>query len=327
MKKTAGSWVRRPDYAAMTGRKADAPVTSISELLKTPRKRSRGSFVQEESEEYDNGDEDDEWNVFDVVKTKTYLRPGPRESRRIRTASDDEKDIEQVLKRPRHRKSAPHSSVKSKRSANWSKMPTRGTQSFGDPLQDSSPDEGPIRQRPQNQRPLSPPTTHAPSMTPAVPNYPTVIDLEDSNEDVRRRVPTHKDREPNIKIEAANAGIKSEPLSADIISKTYLHIRADNISGRGPVRVPFSLCKTTEQLFTSLMSERKLRPELYSKVSDITATFTWNQKSFGIRKEKAEDYAFFCDSLRKAWERESHRFVEGCNIDIMIHVDEDGAYD
>ena len=92
---------------------------------------------------------------------------------------------------------------------------------------------------------------------------------------------------------------------------------------RGPVRVPLSSCRTSESLFTNLLSERKISQEVRNRVSDVTIAFPWNKETFGIRKGRSEDWAYFSESLRKAWEKESHRFDEGCNIDIMIHVDED----
>lgn len=314
------------DYKAMTGRKVDAlAVNSFGSMLKSTKRRASSEDFKQDSEQNGNEvsgkKEKESWNVFDPVETKTRLRPTPKLipgwTRHI-----PEEDGPLILPKPKTGKRPRPSASNIPTNSNSPIRTSRPNSTLGIPAHDSDSDSEPIARKRRN--PLyTPPTSHAPSTTPAVIHKSQVIDLENCDRDEYQRRASYPVRKaPEPKSEHTNPIMKAEPLSAEIISRTFLHVRADNMD-RGPVRVPFTLCKTSDRLFTSLMSERKIRYELHDRVSDISATFTWNKQSIGIRKGRAEDWAFFCDSLRKAWEKESHRFAEGCNIDIMIHVDED----
>ncbi|KAL6715808.1 hypothetical protein ACLMJK_006769 [Lecanora helva] len=127
----------------------------------------------------------------------------------------------------------------------------------------------------------------------------------------------------NIKRERSTTSIatKAEWLPSNSLNRTYLRISAENMPTRGPVRVPLSVCKTSDELFTSLLAERKIPRDLRNSISDITASFKWSLERIGIRKGRDEDWAYFCEFIRKAWEKDGSRFQEGCDIDIMIHID------
>ena len=187
---------------------------------------------------------------------------------------------------------------------------------------DSDSDVPLLRKRSRHKpQPMTPPESHAPSATPTGQKHVEIIDLENETGLSQIESPKLATRSPKVKTEPSYGGIKTEPLSAEIIACTFFRVSADNMPGKGPVRVPFSLYKTSEDLFTSMISERRIRQ--HNRISDITATFPWSKESIGIRKGRPEDWTYFCNSLGKAWEKESHRFEEECHIDIMIHVDED----
>ena len=228
--------------------------------------------------------------------------------------------------RPRH--SAPDVPLGSSIPSQRSHKVSRATKSSGVPGRESSSDsDRPMIHRRHNPQPITPPNSHRLSLTPAVPRGREIIDLEDESGSPQYEQPSAVDnlstaaKEPKLKVESAQASIKVEPLSADMVSRTFLRVRAKGMLDKGAVRVPFSLCKRFESLFELLLSECKVQHELRAKVSDITATFPWDKEDQRwIRKGRLEDWAYFCEDLRKAWEKEPHSFEDGCKIDIMIHV-------
>ena len=127
---------------------------------------------------------------------------------------------------------------------------------------------------------------------------------------------------PNSIKQEKKARVKDEPLSAEIMNHTILRVRADgpSIKARGPIEVNFEVYKTSERLFTSLMSERSLKPEMQKKVSQLTATV--NGKETCCRRTHLDDWTKICADLRKLWDNSPELFNDHFEIDIMLHVDE-----
>ena len=112
---------------------------------------------------------------------------------------------------------------------------------------------------------------------------------------------------------------KNELLDPGLMARTIFRVSASNHPNRGPIHVPFISCSTPSKLFSELISERQIAPELAKKVTSLTATCSG--ESFGIRKDRPQDWVFFCEHLREVWEEKMDK-KEKCKVDIMIHVDD-----
>lgn len=189
------------------------------------------------------------------------------------------------------------------------------------------------RRRPQPQpqpHRFTPPISYAPSATPTVSSPPQVIDLGSSPERELPRVKTSNDKPPNpidaekkteSRAKINTADIKSEPIFAGHRARTFLRVEASN-DDKAPITVPFAGWKTSEQLFSTLIKEQGLRPEVGKKVKQISATYTWNKRRHGIRRGREEDWDRFCKTIQKAWELESDKFEDECEIEMVLHVEE-----
>ena len=152
-------------------------------------------------------------------------------------------------------------------------------------------------------------------------------DDSDTREEKRRKntkthapsnVPTSPESPPQDK----STHIKDEPLTPDIISRIKLRVKADGpgVSARGPILVDFEDYKTSERLFTSLMSERSLKPEMQKRVSQLTATI--RGKETCCRRDRLGDWAEVCRELRELWDKSPELFDRRFEVDVMLHVDE-----
>lgn len=119
-----------------------------------------------------------------------------------------------------------------------------------------------------------------------------------------------------------DVGIKDEPLSPDITSRIKLRVKADGpgVKARGPITAGFEVYKTSERLFTSLMSERSLKPETQKKVSQLTVTI--NGKETCCRRNRFDDWMEVCGELRRLWDNRPELFNDRFEVDVMLHVDE-----
>lgn len=116
--------------------------------------------------------------------------------------------------------------------------------------------------------------------------------------------------------------IKLEPLSYDQLFQTTLHVSASNQPGLAPATVGFGLCKTMEELFTTMIAEYDITST--SRITKASATYTWNGKRHLLRRDRQEDWVLFCNAIKKAWSKEENRlsFLEdGCGIEMMVHAD------
>ena len=286
-------------------------------------------------------------NFLDVKETKTRLRPHPTPRPWSRVISDDELINEN---------SRPNSSRQRRRRESPRRKKRRETTQL-DNIRDSYDSHSDVPLRPRklvskNRPRLTPATTHTSSTShtrlPSSASVsepirasgrapkPTIIILDSDSEDVDliqpRRSHNHQSnptRNPStsfsaIKDEAQPINIKGEPLSLEILTKTILRVTASNETDKAPISVSLNLCRTSDQLFTTLVNERGVRLEAAKKVSVISATYTWSGKRHGIRRGKVEDWTRFCRALQRAWDsEEGNGFrMNECEVDMIMHVDD-----
>lgn len=158
-------------------------------------------------------------------------------------------------------------------------------------------------------------------------NLIIITDDLDTGEAHRRQntkvhIPSKLTTGPESSAKAKHSGIKNEPLSDDIISRIKLRVKADGhgVSARGPILVAFEVYKTSERLFTALMSERSLKPEVQKKVSQLTVTM--NGKEMCCRRDRLDDWAEVCREVRELWDNSPELFDRRFEVDVMLHVDE-----
>ena len=125
-----------------------------------------------------------------------------------------------------------------------------------------------------------------------------------------------------VKMEQHSASVKTEQLSYESMAKTTFIVTASNQPTIAPVIVPFTSCKTFDRLFETLISECDVRAESAKRVSKISAKNTWNGKQVRIRKGRTEDWTILYTGLCKAWNYESERFEDGCEVEMVIHIDD-----
>lgn len=154
-----------------------------------------------------------------------------------------------------------------------------------------------------------------------------ITDDSDTGEKQREPAPkTHTSSKaitsPNSSPQDKPARIDDEPLTPDIISRIKLRVKADDpgVSARGPILVDFEVYKTSERLFTSLMSERSLKPEMQKRVSQLTATI--RGKETCCRRDRLGDWVEVCRELRELWDINPELFDRRFEVDVMLHVDE-----
>ena len=151
-------------------------------------------------------------------------------------------------------------------------------------------------------------------------------DLDTGEGKRRKNTQTHASSNvttgPDPSTQDKTARIKDEPLSPDIISRIELRVKADGpgVSARGPIPVDFEVYKTSERLFTALMSERKLKPEIQKRVSQLTATIRGRETC--CRRDRLDDWTKVCRELRELWDHSPELFDRRFEVDVMLHVDE-----
>ena len=162
------------------------------------------------------------------------------------------------------------------------------------------------------------------------PDMNTIIVSDDSdNGETQGRKTTQAHTSTNTNIaprpltQNVHTRIKNEPLSPEITARIKLRVKADGpgISARGPVLVNFEIYKTSERLFTSLMSERSLKPEMQKRVSQLTATV--RGKEICCRRDRLDDWMEVCGEVRRSWDGSPELFDERFEVDVMLHVDDE----
>ena len=102
---------------------------------------------------------------------------------------------------------------------------------------------------------------------------------------------------------------------------TRLVVSASNQPELAPVHINLGSIATIEQLYQKLATACELQPDEAAKIATVSVTYTWSGKRQRLRKGRAEDWEHFKEILEKAWERYSDRFDEGCEVNMMLHVD------
>ena len=152
-----------------------------------------------------------------------------------------------------------------------------------------------------------------------------ITDDSDTDEKQRRKntkthAPSNMPTGPPSSTQDKYTRIKDEALSPDITSCIKLRVKADGhgVSARGAVVVDFEFFKTSEQLFTSLMSERNLEPAMMAKVSELTVRI--EGKETCCRRGRLDDWIEVCRELRELWGRCPMLFERRFEVDVMLHV-------
>lgn len=125
-----------------------------------------------------------------------------------------------------------------------------------------------------------------------------------------------------VKKEHNTASPGTTQLSSESMAKTTFLVTASNQPTLAAVIVPYTSCSAFDRLFDMLIAECGLRPEAAKKVSNISVKNTWDGKNVRIRKGRPEDWEYFNRGLCRAWQHEKEHFEHGCDVEIMIHVED-----
>ena len=181
--------------------------------------------------------------------------------------------------------------------------------------------------------------TPPPSSTPRPNRYPNPIEISDDDSDDKEELhgmnpsnaslgtSTNKRRLSRVNIAYGFEGVKTEPLTDDMMKNTMFFVSLHG-SPLGPVPVPFLECGNFNVIFPGLIEQRGVSAEDVKKVNNITWNFRWVGGEFGgmiggIRKGKPGGWIYFCDRLRRAHESDTNHFkVKGtCEVSMILHVD------
>ena len=122
---------------------------------------------------------------------------------------------------------------------------------------------------------------------------------------------------PRIKVEGGlptGHGI----LSQEICQKTTLLVMADHEKDKAPITIALPQCRSSDELFDSLVRESELPNDLARKVKSVSVTFKWNEKRLRLRKHHAEDWQRFQKEVSQGWE--SGELGEECEVGMMLHT-------
>ncbi|MCJ1404676.1 hypothetical protein MMC11_007902 [Xylographa trunciseda] len=118
----------------------------------------------------------------------------------------------------------------------------------------------------------------------------------------------------------AEAKIKAEQLSDEIMSKTTLLVTATNLPDMAPVTVKLECYKGFHN-FLDFLAEECVLDNFSSKVTDVSATYTWSGRKHRLRKERFDvDWQAFCNELRDAFQKNPTFMKQGCEVGMLLHV-------
>ncbi|MCJ1437563.1 hypothetical protein MMC27_006950 [Xylographa pallens] len=118
----------------------------------------------------------------------------------------------------------------------------------------------------------------------------------------------------------AKTKIKAEQLSSEIMSKTTLLVTATHLQDMAPVTVKLE-CFQGFANFLDFLAEECVLGALSSKVTDVSATYTWNGRKHRFRKERLDvDWRAFCNELRDAFQKNPTFAQQGCEVGMLLHV-------
>lgn len=341
------------NFATLTGLKADAPkmettrppkrselehpVENAPTRLAGSKRRKHCGFPNDSDSSLD--DRGDSWNFLDETETQARLRSLSNQakwSRRPSGGDDDHINDYAMSASWKPSRSRPGASVANASSERRNKDQKTKKSKRADPPHKNRPSEpgsdsdAPLASKASQAYGNTPSTTRTPS-TASVHKKHAVISLDSSPEREQQKKTTaifenraskKTNAGPDSITQKTEARVKDEPLSTDFINHTILRVKADGpgIKARGPIEVDFEVYKTSERLFTSLMSERSLKPEMQKKVSQLTATV--NGKETCCRRSHFNDWTTVCRELRKLWDNSPELFHDRFEMDVMLHVDE-----
>ena len=114
--------------------------------------------------------------------------------------------------------------------------------------------------------------------------------------------------------------MKAEQLSSQIMSKTTLLVMATHLQDMAPVTVKLECFKGFAN-FLDFLAEECVLGNLSSKVTDVSATYTWNGRKHRFRKERLDvDWQAFCNELRDAFQKNPTFAQQGCEVGMLLHV-------
>ena len=181
---------------------------------------------------------------------------------------------------------------------------------------------------------LTRPPTSTPESNPSNADIFILSDESDAGEEQRKKKPAttplsiskEENRVSVTEIASGFEDVKTEALTEDMMKKTMFLVTVHG-SPIGPVPVPFTECGNFHIFFPTLIEERGVPDEDVKKIDNITTIFTWTGGDFGgrvggIRRNKPGDWVYFCDSLRKAHEKDADRFLGKCEVAIKLHFND-----
>lgn len=300
-----------------------------AEML-TSKRRARAVLSDSEEDE-DQHEYENAYNFLEYEEKATVLRPRPEASKWTRTVTEDIYDhrTKQSSQKSSHsRPQAPTPSLSSRPEiAPKSKKRRRVNNPPGRNLEDSDDSDAPLITRQSVQKPLPTPTTTcttsvAPTRTSSSARTLTqnqvFVSVDSASEDEQSRGRTSKH---NVVIEAKDwpVDIKDEPLSGQALTKTVLFVSASN-EDKAPLTVRLSSCRTSNQIFATLITELEILPEHARNVKHISVTYNWSGKRLLIRKGNSDDWYRFFRTVRMAWDSSAKKFDDECEVEMTVHV-------
>ena len=307
------------DFAAVTGRRSD--LTGHPEVPESSNGNKHYAAHREAEE--DEADDEDAWNRPKRMRNPKRQRVSPQSEEWAE--QNEALDVRPKQAKARYRRPAVFAA-----SPMVHKHSKRADPPKSSPHQPELEPNAPLASEGSATHGITPlaarnsPMAHARTRS-------TPISLSSSPEPEQQRKKTARSKHralenikqgPDSDTQEEDVRIKEEPLSANITSHIRLRVKADGpgVKARGPVSVAFENYKTTERLFTSLMSERRLKPEMQEKVSALTVTI--DGKETCCRRDALDDWAEVCKELRKLWHKSPGLFKDRFEVDVMLHVDE-----
>lgn len=324
------------DFAAMTGRRADAQaLADIKRLARsTPNNKAvsgpsvNSKVARPKKRQIATSDSEDDsgrtrpWNIFDQTETETKLRPNLARIRgllnRLEAPDDHVQRHEKPDRRKRHsRRHYSHVNQDTSRGRRETQgLNTRHHKNLSiDPSTDS---DTPLLPSPVTKKRLtkehrpSPPATRDQSLAtvqtattaPGRVSRPSVISLVSDSDEERLKT------------------IKKEPLSAGARAGTLLKVSMHSQPEKLEISVPLGECRTSNQLFDTLTTEWQLRPEMANKINFISARYRWSGEPHGMRRGKSLDWEIFCATIREAWEKREGDSRDKCIIEMKLIADD-----
>lgn len=160
---------------------------------------------------------------------------------------------------------------------------------------------------------------------------PSVVIIDDDSSSEAELKPKIKDAPLQKKTKEAE--LKAKPpqiiktessLPSHIIANTRLRTTTSKTLDRAPRNICLSLCPSLHSLFEVLTSKSNLSPAESRKVTEVSATYSWNKRQVLLRKDEPNDWMIFTKDLARVWENEPEKFGEGgedCEVDVLLHVD------